>query len=117
MIRLEKFPVEGLKLKHCGLLTLATPHSGTVQGNWNNFLLLFVKGGGVSRGQVFTQLLSAFNQASVNAQEQFAALNPVPPVACLYETQKTNVAGTGKLVSSGQHTSPTTTPTSWIYPD
>lgn len=99
MIRLEKFPTEGLKLENCGLLFLSTPHSGTVEADWNDLWLLLAKGGGVSRGSVFTQLLSAFNQASVNAQEQFCALNPVPPVECLYETQKTSVAGTKRTVS------------------
>lgn len=53
----------------------------------------------MSRGQTFTQLLSSFNKASVNAQEQFAALKPVPPVECLYETQNTSVAGTERMVS------------------
>lgn len=99
MIRLEKFPAEGLKLENCGLLCLSTPHSGTVQADWNDLCLLFAKGAGVSRGQVFTQLLSSFNQASVNAQEQFAALKPVPPVECLYETQSTSGAGTERIVS------------------
>lgn len=99
MIRLEKFPAEGLKLEDCGLLFLSTPHSGTVQADWNDLWLLFGKGAGVSRGQVFTQLLSSFNQASVNAQEQFAALKPVPPVECLYETQNTSVAGIERTVS------------------
>jgi hypothetical protein len=99
MIRLEKFPSDGLKLENCGLLFLSTPHSGTTEGDWNDFWLLFAKGAGVSRGQVFTQLLSAFNQASVNAHEQFGALNPVPPVECLYETQKTSIAGLGRTVS------------------
>ncbi|OIW25562.1 hypothetical protein CONLIGDRAFT_684109 [Coniochaeta ligniaria NRRL 30616] len=91
MIRLEKFPTEGLKLAHCGLLFLATPHSGSEQANWNDFSLLLAKTAGVARGQVFTQLLGVFNQASVNAQEQFGALKPVPPIECLYETQKTSV--------------------------
>jgi hypothetical protein len=99
MIRLEKFHVEGLKLEHCGLLFLSTPHSGTVQADWKDLWLLFGKGAGVSRGQAFTQLLSSFNQPSVNAQEQFAALKPVPPVECLYETQNTSVAGTDRIVS------------------
>ncbi|KAJ0104454.1 hypothetical protein J7T55_010920 [Diaporthe amygdali] len=74
--------------------------AGTVEADWNDLWLLLAKGGGVSRGSVFTQLLSAFNQASVNAQEQFCALNPVPPVECLYETQKTSVAGTKRTVVS-----------------
>jgi hypothetical protein len=99
MIRLEKFPTEGLKLEHCGLLFLATPHSGSKEANWNDLLLLLAKGAGVARGQVFSQLLSVFNQASVNAQEQFGALVPVPPVECLYETQTTPVVGTGRVVS------------------
>lgn len=99
MIRLEKFPVEGLKLENCGLLFLSTPHSGTVQADWNDVWLPFAKAGGVSRGQVFIQLLSSFNEASVDAREQFAALKPVPPIECLYETQKTSVAGTERMVS------------------
>lgn len=102
MIRLEKFPAEGLKLENCGLLFLSTPHSGTVQADWSDPWILLAKGGGVSRGQVFTQLLSSFNKASVNAQEQFAALKPVPPVECLHETQNTSVAGHGRMVSCHQ---------------
>lgn len=99
MIRLEKFPVEGLKLENCGLLFLSTPHKGTRQADWNDVWLPFAKAGGVGRGQVFLQLLSSFNEASNHAQEQFAALKPVPPVKCLYETQKTSVAGTRRTVS------------------
>lgn len=99
MIRLEKFPTAALKLEHCGLLFLATPHSGSEQANWNDLSLLIAKTVGVARGQVFTQLLGVFNQASVNAQEQFGALVPVPPLECLYETQKTSVLGTGRIVS------------------
>jgi hypothetical protein len=53
----------------------------------------------VARGHVFTQLLGVFNEASVGAQEQFGALRPLPPVECLYETQKTSVGGTGRTVS------------------
>jgi hypothetical protein len=102
---LEKFPTEGLKLEHCGLLFLSTPHSGTGAGNWNDTLLLLAKAAGVARGQVFTQLLGVFNQASVNAQEQFGALDPVPPIECLYETQKTSVVGTGRIVSGQRFTS------------
>lgn len=61
MIRLEEFPAEGLKLQNCGLLLLSTPHSGTVQADWKDFWLPIAKAGGVSRGQVFVQLLSSFN--------------------------------------------------------
>lgn len=100
MIRLGRLPSKGLKLENCGLLFLSTPHSGTKEADWNDSWLLLAKGGGASRGRVFTQLLSAFNQASVNAQEQFGALKPVPPVECLYETQKTSVAGTNRIVSA-----------------
>ncbi len=99
MIRLEKFPADGLKLEHCGLLFLATPHLGSEQANWNDLSLLLAKGAGVARGHVFTQLLGVFNKASVSAQEQFGALRPLPPVECLCETQKTSVAGTGRTVS------------------
>lgn len=99
MIRLEKFAPEGLRLENCGLLFLATPHSGSEEANWSDLSLLLAKMAGVARGQVFTQLLNISNQASVNAQEQFGALKPMPPLECLYETQKTSIAGTGKVVS------------------
>lgn len=99
MIRLEKFPTDGLRLQHFGLLFLATPHSGSLEANWSDLMVLLAKAGGVARGQVFTHLLAPFNQVSVGAQESFGALQPIPPIECLYETQKTSVVGTGRVVS------------------
>jgi hypothetical protein len=101
MIRLEKSPVDGLKLDHCGFLFLSTPHSGTTEADFNDLWLWFGKGAGVSRGQTFNQLLSSFNQASFNAKEQFADLKPVPPIECLYETQNTSVGPTNRIVCAG----------------
>ncbi|KAL1837347.1 hypothetical protein VTK73DRAFT_4723 [Phialemonium thermophilum] len=93
MIRLGSFPTAGLMLDRCGLLFLATPHLGTPQAEWRDLWVDIAKVAGVKRVQAFRQLLATFNEASVNAAEQFQALKPVPPVESLYETQRTPVIG------------------------
>jgi hypothetical protein len=101
MIRLNDFSDQypGLSLDKCGLLFLATPHSGTLAGNWNDYLLDLAKSiGKVGRGRDFTQLLSAFNNESRSAKELFGRLKPVPIFKCLHETQKMPIKVIERLV-------------------
>jgi len=101
MIRLGENPTQypGLDLSRCGLLFLATPHSGTDEANWSDFLVEVAKVGGVRRGRDLTDLLSSFNRESTNAKERFGLLRPLPPFICVYETQRTAVKGTQRVVS------------------
>ncbi|OAA59720.1 hypothetical protein SPI_05918 [Niveomyces insectorum RCEF 264] len=102
MIRLGENPKQypGLALEQCGLLFLSTPHSGTDEANWSDFLAELAKIGGVGRGRDFTQLLGAFNRESASAKERFGLLQPVPPFTCIYETQKTSIKGIQRTIVS-----------------
>ena len=101
MVRLsinsKKF--EGLTLRQCGLLFLSTPHSGTTQADWNDFLLsvseLMI---GVRSLEIVGQLQS-FNPASVDNADAFSAMERAPPMYCLVEGEKTKVAGKARTVS------------------
>ncbi|KAI0157959.1 hypothetical protein GGR52DRAFT_182175 [Hypoxylon sp. FL1284] len=92
MIRLgrETQRYDGIDLKHCGLLFLATPHSGSQMADWDANLVQVAELVGI-RGTVFSNALKSFNSGSMVAKEDFGLLNPLPPYECLYETRKTKV--------------------------
>jgi hypothetical protein len=100
MIKLGRDPdlFAGLALAQCGLLFLATPHSGAAMADWNPYLVQLSQLAGL-RAVEFTRILEAFNSNSVTAKEDFGRLRPVPPFICLHETRTTAVAGINKLVS------------------
>ncbi|KAK4228612.1 hypothetical protein QBC38DRAFT_361571 [Podospora fimiseda] len=100
MIRLAETPqqYQGLSLASCGLLFLSTPHSGTDEGTWNDFLVELAKLSGAHHGRDFTKLLSAFNRESTDAKGRFGLLRPVPPFICVYETQRTLVKGLERVI-------------------
>lgn len=89
---------EGIKLESCGLLFLSTPHSGTSQADWNDFLVnLGELTFGVRSHEIIDQLRS-FNHSSVDAAENFAAMVPKPPFYCFCEGESTSVAGRNRIV-------------------
>ncbi|KAI8632895.1 hypothetical protein F5Y19DRAFT_333118 [Xylariaceae sp. FL1651] len=94
MVELNREPqlYEGLELKYCGLLFLATPHSGATLAVWNPYLVQLAELTGI-RARDFTQILEAFNNSSRISKREFGRLNPQPPLECLYETREMKVAG------------------------
>ncbi|KAI9851909.1 MAG: hypothetical protein M1830_006840, partial [Pleopsidium flavum] len=95
MVRLNTVPnkFDGVKLEHCGLLFLSTPHSGTTQADWNDFLVNLAELTiGVRSHEIVDQLRS-FNPASVDSEESFAVMRKIPPFYCLVEGDKTKIAG------------------------
>ena len=100
MIRLQTHPnkFDGLRLKHCGLLFLSTPHSGTTEADWNNFLMSISELTIGVRSHAIVGQLRSFNPASVDSEDAFSAMERIPPMYCLVEGEKTKVAGTARTV-------------------
>jgi hypothetical protein len=94
MIQLGRDPDrhEGISLKQCGLLFLATPHSGATAADTNPYLTQLAELAGF-RTVAITRLLEAFNTNSVIAKRDFGRLQPAPPYICVYETRFTPVGG------------------------
>ena len=103
MVRLQTQPnkFDGLKLIHCGLLFLSTPHSGTTQADWNNFLMSVSELTIGVRSHAIVDQLRSFNPASVDSEEAFSAMERAPPSYCLVEGEKTKVAGRARTVGLG----------------
>ncbi len=102
MSRLKNHPNKfgGLKLDQCGLLFLSTPHSGTTEADWNDFLSsVFELTFGVRSHEIVDQLRS-FNPASVDSEDDFSAMERVPPMYCLVEGEKTKIAGKARTVGA-----------------
>jgi hypothetical protein len=98
MIRLTKYPTNysGIRAKGCALLFMATPHSGTVQADWDSFLT-----GIAALGEVRTEIitdLKSFNGFGVGSEGEFAGMTHVPPHYCICETSRVPIAGKYRLV-------------------
>jgi hypothetical protein len=96
MVRLNAHPEKyhGIRVENCGLLFLGTPHSGTVQADWNDF----VAGIAVLFGVRFDVVdsLRSFNGFSVESKEAFGSLPQQPPC----ETKLVTITpGISRLVS------------------
>ena len=103
MVRLQTNPnkFDGLRLKHCGLLFLSTPHSGTTQADWNTFLMSVSELTVGVRSEAIVDQLRSFNPASVDSEDAFSAMERIPPMYCLVEGEKTKVAGKARTVGLG----------------
>ena len=99
MIRLNAHPEKyyGISVDQCGLLFLGTPHSGTVQADWNDFLAGIAAVVGI-RTEILDNLRS-FNGFGVESKEAFGSIPAEPPYYCLCETKLINVVGNRRLVS------------------
>jgi hypothetical protein len=95
MIRLNEYShkpeYQGISLKCCGLLFLSTPHSGSTDADWNNFLLDIAQLTFAIRPEILNSLKS-FNPLSAEAQEDFANMKHQPPFDAFYETQRTKIS-------------------------
>ena len=103
MIRLNTQPLkfDGVKLENCGLLFLSTPHSGTTQADWNEFLLNLSELVLGVRNQELVHQLQSFNTSSVDSEEAFSTMRFQPPFHCFCEGEKTMVGGKSRTVSRG----------------
>ena len=101
MIRLHRHAkqFDGIELDLCGLIFLSTPHSGTTQADWNDFLLSLSEITLGVRSHAIIDQLKSFNPASVDGEEEFAAMTSAPPFYCFSEGNKTFVGGKLRLVS------------------
>ncbi|KAI0103382.1 hypothetical protein GGR51DRAFT_524741 [Nemania sp. FL0031] len=86
----EAYMYDGLEPKHCGLLFLATPHSGALSAIWNDYLVQLAQLVGL-RARDFTQILGAFNNRSRISKRDFGRLEPPIPFEWLYETRRMKV--------------------------
>lgn len=101
MIRLDHFQHRSpnIRLENCGLLFLSTPHSGTVEADWNKYLVDIAELTAGLRPEIIDGLRS-FNRSSVDSQEHFANMKKNPPFFCLCESEKTKVGPTLRYVVS-----------------
>ncbi|KAK0614407.1 hypothetical protein B0T14DRAFT_570343 [Immersiella caudata] len=99
MVELDREPklYPGLNPRHCGLLFLATPHSGVTLADLNPYLVQLAEVAGI-RARSFTNMLESFNHSSRTSKRDFGRLPHVPPYECLYETRKMKVGGRKKLI-------------------
>lgn len=104
MIPLNTQPAkfDGVKLEDCGLLFLSTPHSGTTQADWNEFLLNLSELVLGVRGHEIIHQLQSFNTSSVDSEEAFSTMRVQPPFHCFCEGEKTMVGGKSRTVSRGR---------------
>ena len=100
MARLHRQPTQfdGIKLENCGLLFLSTPHYGTTEADWNQFLLSLSEITFGVRSHAIIDQLKSFNLTSVDSEEDFATMSVVPPFHCFCEGGKTDVAGKSRIV-------------------
>lgn len=100
MIRLHRYAskFDGVSLDLCGLLFLSTPHSGSTEADWNSLLLSLCEVTLGVRSHEIVDQLKPFNYLSVDSQEAFMAMSPVPPFHCFCEGQDTYVFGRHRKV-------------------
>ncbi|KAL7762718.1 hypothetical protein ACKLNR_009253 [Fusarium oxysporum f. sp. zingiberi] len=98
MARLHLTPnCQNIKLLQCGIVFLATPHSGATKADWSNFLVATAHTiGGVRPETVKT--LQSFNTASVWDTAAFLNLSPCPPFRCFAEGLRMRVKGTNQHI-------------------
>ncbi|RYP22100.1 hypothetical protein DL765_001859 [Monosporascus sp. GIB2] len=95
MIRLKNFPdsVENISLDQCGLLFLATPHIGSRQADYNDFIVAFTKSLLGVRENIVDHLRS-LNPTFGDAVEVFNAMGDRrPPFFCFAEGLQTWAGG------------------------
>ena len=101
MIRLHRHAsqFDGIDLNLCGLVFLSTPHSGTTEADWNQFLLSISEIVLGVRSHAIVDQLKSFNPSSVDSEEEFAAMVTVPQFHCFCEGEKTMAAGRNRTAS------------------
>ena len=100
MIHLNQYgpQFDGLKLDRCGLIFLSTPHSGTTQADWNEFLMNLSEITLGIRSHTIIDQLRSFNPSTVDAEKAFKAMARMPPLHCFCEGSNTAIVGKSRLV-------------------
>ncbi|UPK94698.1 hypothetical protein LCI18_005633 [Fusarium solani-melongenae] len=93
MSQLPASNIKGSTLSQCGLVFLATPHTGTTKADWCNFIVAAAGAVAGVRPEVVS-LLQSFNPASVWDKKAFLKLSPRPPFRCFAEGCKKPIKGT-----------------------
>lgn len=88
---------EGITLSKCGIIFLATPHTGSGAADWNDFLVAVANTVAGVRPEI-VNILKSFNTYSVWDKKAFFDLNPQPPFRCFAEARKMVVRSTRKHV-------------------
>ncbi|KAF5606142.1 uncharacterized protein FSUBG_6256 [Fusarium subglutinans] len=86
-----------ITISQCGIVFLATPHSGSTKADWSNFLVATAHTIGGVRPET-VRILQAFNTASVWDTAAFFDLDPCPPFRCFAEGLKMRVKGTNQHI-------------------
>ncbi|KAF5254431.1 hypothetical protein FANTH_689 [Fusarium anthophilum] len=84
---------QNIKLPQCGIVFLATPHSGSTKADWSNFIVATAHTIGGVRPET-VKILESFNTTSVWDTAEFLNLDPCPPFRCFAEGLKMRVKGT-----------------------
>ncbi|KAM0434041.1 hypothetical protein ACHAPT_003985 [Fusarium lateritium] len=93
MSHLPTSGIRGITLSQCGLVFLATPHTGTTKADWGNFIMAAAGTVAGVRPEVVSYLQS-FNPGSVWDKKAFLKLSPQPPFRCFSEGRKKLIKGT-----------------------
>lgn len=102
MTKLPNSYFGGISLVNCGIVFLATPHTGSTNADWSNFLTAVAHTVAGVRPETVAALES-FSTDSVWDKEAFFNLKPRPPhFRCLAEGRKMRVAGTDQHVCACQ---------------
>ena len=104
MIRLHYLPEKfsGITLGKCGLLFLSTPHVGSHQADWGEFLVSVLEVTAGLQSKSIVDELRTLSPSSVDSIEAFQSMkkdNKVPPFICLCEGNKTKKGGKERMVS------------------
>ena len=84
----------GLTLERCAMLFLSTPHEGTVEADYSDFLTQTLKSTFGMRKDEIVGELKSFNDSAAQARRKWDRMNQMrvaPPLACLTETKKTRL--------------------------
>lgn len=98
MSQLPTSNIKGITPSQCGLIFLATPHTGTTKADWSHFIVAAAGTVAGVRPEVISYLQS-FNPASVWDKKAFLKLSPRPPFRCFAEGRKKLIKGTYQHVS------------------
>jgi hypothetical protein len=96
MERLFFYPSDysGISLSNCGLLFLSTPHLGTVEANYGEFLTGVLNSLFGLRNDAIIKELQSFNSSAVEATKAWGTMRKdkkMPPFECLCESRQTRL--------------------------
>ncbi|KAK6613001.1 hypothetical protein H4I95_01345 [Botrytis cinerea] len=95
MVKLDKYGSQseygGISPAKCALLFLSTPHSGSLEADWNDFLTDIAQLTMGIRKEI-VKTLGSFNPMSTESQREFMNMNIIPPFDAFFETRMTSVA-------------------------